>query len=55
MIGLEGSRPDLTDYHECIQIIEDHVRQYTAEQLEEMNSKIRQAGVTCLKWEDFQK
>ena len=35
MIGLEGSRPDLTDYHECIQIIEDHVRQYTAEQLEE--------------------
>lgn len=55
MIGLEGSRPDLTEYHECIQIIEDHVRQYTAEQLEEMNSKIRQAGVTCLKWEDFQK
>lgn len=53
MIGLEGHRPDLTDYHECIKIIEDHVKQYTADQLEEMNAKIKQAGVTCLKWEDF--
>ena len=54
MIGLEGERPDLTDYHECIRVIEDHVRQFTATQLEEMNSQIKQAGVTCLKWEDFQ-
>jgi len=54
MIGLEGHRPDLTEYHECIKIIEDHVKQYTADQLEEMNWKIKQAGVTCLKWEDFQ-
>jgi hypothetical protein len=54
MIGLEGQRPDLTDYHECIKIIEDHVRKYTADELEEMNWKIKQAGVTCLKWEDFQ-
>jgi len=54
MIGLEGHRPDLTDYHECISIIEDHVRKYTADELEEMNWKIKQAGVTCLKWEDFQ-
>jgi hypothetical protein len=55
MIGLEGSRPDLTDYHECIKIIEDHVKQYTADQLEQMNQEIGQAGVTCLKWEDFQR
>ncbi|EAT80802.2 hypothetical protein SNOG_11758 [Parastagonospora nodorum SN15] len=54
MIGLEGHRPDLTDYHECIKIIEEKVKQYTADQLEEMNWKIKQAGVTCLKWEDFQ-
>jgi hypothetical protein len=54
MIGLEGHRPDLTDYHECIKIIEEHVKQFTADQLEEMNWGIRQAGVTCLKWEDFQ-
>ncbi|KAF2824732.1 alpha-methylacyl-CoA racemase [Ophiobolus disseminans] len=54
MIGLEGHRPDLTEYRECIKIIEDHVKQYTAEQLEEMNREIKQAGVTCLKWADFQ-
>ena len=54
MIGLDGHRPDLVDYHECIKIIENHVKQFTAEQLEEMNGKIKQAGVTCLKWDDFQ-
>lgn len=54
MIGLEGHRPDLADYHECIKIIEEHVQKYTADELEEMNWKIKQAGVTCLKWEDFQ-
>lgn len=53
MIGLEGHRPDLTDYRECIKIIEDHVKQFTASQLEEMNAEINQAGVTCLKWDDF--
>ncbi|KAF9741610.1 hypothetical protein PMIN02_004176 [Paraphaeosphaeria minitans] len=54
MVGLEGHRPDLTDYHECIKVIEDHVKKYTVDELEEMNWKIKQAGVTCLKWEDFQ-
>lgn len=53
MIGLEGHRPDLTEYHECIKIIEDHVQQFTADELEDMNHKIKQAGVTCLKWDDF--
>lgn len=55
MVGLEGHRPDLTDYHECINVIEEHVQKYTADELEEMNGKIKQAGVTCLKWEDFQR
>ena len=54
MIGLDSHRPDLTAYHECIKIIGDHVKRFTAEQLEEMNRNIKQAGVTCLKWEDFQ-
>jgi hypothetical protein len=54
MIGLDGHRPDLTDYHGCIKTIEDHVKQYTAVQLEEMNSNIKQAGVTCFKFNEFQ-
>ncbi|ORY02291.1 alpha-methylacyl-CoA racemase [Clohesyomyces aquaticus] len=53
MIGLEGHRPDLTDYRQCIKVIEDHVKQFTADELEEMNAKIQQAGVTCLKWDEF--
>ncbi|EUC32965.1 hypothetical protein COCCADRAFT_37161 [Bipolaris zeicola 26-R-13] len=53
MVGLEGFRPDLTDYHECIKVIEDRVRQFTVEELEEKNRAIKQAGVTCLKWDDF--
>ncbi|KAG4025932.1 hypothetical protein MFRU_048g00430 [Monilinia fructicola] len=55
MIGLEAYRPDLTDYRECIDVIEKHVKQYTAEELEVMNAAISQAGVTALKWEDFKK
>lgn len=53
MIGLEGHRDDLTNYHECIKVIEDHVKQFTADELEELNWKNRQAGVTCFKFEDF--
>ncbi|KAF7949210.1 hypothetical protein EAE96_008377 [Botrytis aclada] len=55
MIGLEAYRPDLTDYRECIDVIEKHVKQYTAAELEFMNAEINQAGVTALKWEDFKK
>ncbi|KAF9895407.1 hypothetical protein FE257_000313 [Aspergillus nanangensis] len=53
MIGLEGHRPDLTDYEEVIKVIESHVQKYTAAELEEMNKERRQAGVTALKYEDF--
>ncbi|KAF2139567.1 uncharacterized protein K452DRAFT_289573 [Aplosporella prunicola CBS 121167] len=53
MVGLEGYRPDMTDYHECIKLIESHVKQFTAEELEKMNAERRQAGVTAMKWEDF--
>lgn len=53
MIGLEAYRPDLTEYRECIDVIEKHVKRYTAAELEVMNKEIQQAGVTALKWEDF--
>ena len=55
MIGLEGHRPDMTDYHNAIDLIESHVKRFTAAELEKMNAEKRQAGVTCLKWEDFEK
>ena len=55
MIGLEPYRPDLTDYRECLDTIESHVKKFTAAQLEEMNARERQAGVTALKWDDFKR
>ncbi|KAF4624895.1 hypothetical protein G7Y89_g13274 [Cudoniella acicularis] len=53
MIGLEAYRPDLTGYRQCLDTIESHVKQFTAAELEEMNAREGQAGVTALKWEDF--
>ena len=53
MIGLEGHRADVIDYHDCIKLIEDHVKRYTVEELETMNSARKQAGVAVLKWEAF--
>jgi hypothetical protein len=54
MIGLPAFRPDLTDYRECLDTIESQVKKYTAAELEEMNTRERQAGITVLKWEEFQ-
>ena len=45
----------MTDYHGCIDLIEKHVKQFSAEELEKINAQKRQAGVTCLKWEEFKK
>jgi hypothetical protein len=53
MIGLEGHRPDLTDYEEIIKVIESQVQKYSAAELEQMNKERRQAGVTVYKYEDF--
>lgn len=53
MIGLEGHRPDLTDYEDVIKVIEDKVQKYSAAELEDMNRDRRQAGVTAFKHEDF--
>lgn len=53
MIGLEGHRPDLTDYEGIIKVIEEKVQKYTVSELEEMNKERRQAGVPALKYDDF--
>ncbi|KAJ5219127.1 CoA-transferase family III [Penicillium cinerascens] len=53
MIGLEGHRPDLTDYEEIIKVIEGQVQKYSVSELEEMNKERRQAGVPALKHEEF--
>ncbi|PBP28903.1 putative CAIB/BAIF family enzyme [Diplocarpon rosae] len=55
MIGLASHRPDLTDYRQCIDVIEHHVKQFTVAELEEMNAKERQAGVPVIKWEEFKR
>ncbi|KAF2757922.1 CoA-transferase family III [Pseudovirgaria hyperparasitica] len=49
MIGLEGHRPDMTDYRQCLELIESHVMKFTTEELEKMNAERRQAGVPALK------
>jgi hypothetical protein len=53
MIGLEGHRPDLTDYEDIIKVIEEKVQKYTVSELEVMNKERRQAGVPALKYDDF--
>ena len=53
MIGLEGYRPDLTDYEEIIKVIGNRVQKYSAAELEDMNRERKQAGVTAYKYEDF--
>jgi len=55
MIGLESFRPDLTDYRECINAIESHVKRFTVDELEKLNSREKQAGVEAIKWEEFQR
>jgi hypothetical protein len=65
MIGLPGHRPDLDNYNEIIkvhlslkgliQVIGSAVGQFTVPELEEMNTKNRQAGIEVLKHQDFLK
>lgn len=53
MIGLDDYRNDIYDYEEIVELIENHVRQYSADELEELNRDRRQAGVTAYRHEDF--
>jgi len=53
MLGLESFRPDLNDHNDIVAVIEPAVRQYTIEELEEMNACNKQAGVPALRHADF--
>ncbi|KAI0902300.1 CoA-transferase family III [Annulohypoxylon nitens] len=55
MIGLPAFLPGLTGYHDCIKTIEKAVRQFSGAELERLNQKYRQAGVSVLTNEMFQK
>ncbi|KAI1082297.1 CoA-transferase family III [Whalleya microplaca] len=48
MIGLPAFLPDVNDYHQCINIIEGAVKQFSAAELDALNQKYRQAGVPVL-------
>lgn len=55
MLGLESFRPDLSNHSDIVAVIEPAVRQFTIEELEEMNARNKQAGVPALRHEDFLK
>jgi hypothetical protein len=55
MIGLEGYRPDLTEMADIVSTIESHVQKFTVDELETLNARNKQAGVECMKHEDFLK
>lgn len=52
-LGLEAFRPDLETHSAIVDVIESAVKNFTVQELEDMNSKHRQAGVEALKYEDF--
>ncbi|KAB5558590.1 CoA-transferase family III [Coniochaeta sp. 2T2.1] len=55
MLGLPAFRPDLTDYRQCIETIERAVKRLTVAELEELNTRHRQAGIEAMKWEHFRR
>lgn len=52
-IGLKGHQPDVTDYHEALDLIESYTEEYSVTELEKLNAKYVQAGVECLKYENI--
>jgi hypothetical protein len=55
MIGLEGHRPDLIDMADIVSTIESHVQKFNVAELETLNAENHQAGVECMKHDDFLK
>ncbi|KAH8193984.1 hypothetical protein TruAng_011855 [Truncatella angustata] len=55
MLGLPPFAPGLTDYHECIKIIETAVKKHSTAELEELNRRFRQAGIPALTRDQFLK
>lgn len=53
MIGLEPFRPDLRNHEAIVEAIESRVKQFTLEELENLNNENRQAGIPALKYDDF--
>ena len=55
MLGLKPFRPDLSDHRAIARHIGTRVQEYTVEQLEELNSQHKQAGVPALTYDQFKK
>ncbi|KAI0166415.1 CoA-transferase family III [Xylariaceae sp. FL1272] len=53
MIGLPPFQPGLTDYRQCVEIIEGAVKQFSNDELEAKNQRYRQAGTVVLTQEEF--
>lgn len=53
MIGLPPYHPDIKNTEDISDLIESHVQKYTAEELEDKNEELRQAGVTARHYEEF--
>lgn len=53
MIGLPSHRPDLTEYHEIVDLIGTQVGHFSAAELEDLNQEFGQAGVTVYTHEEF--
>lgn len=53
MIGLPAWNDSLTEYNQCIDAVERQVMKFTAEELEQLNTTNRQAGVKAYKREEL--
>ncbi|KAJ5114120.1 hypothetical protein N7456_002654 [Penicillium angulare] len=53
MIGLDGHQCDFVDYEDIIQLVEQHVQKYTAQELETMSITQGQAGVSAYRHKEF--
>ncbi|RAL10945.1 CoA-transferase family III [Aspergillus homomorphus CBS 101889] len=53
MIGLASHRSDRIEYDEIIRLIQAHVEQWTAAELEQVNLESKQAGVTVYTYKQF--
>ncbi|ODV84550.1 hypothetical protein CANARDRAFT_29086 [[Candida] arabinofermentans NRRL YB-2248] len=55
MIGLPGFDDSLTDYDEVVKVIQAAVAKFNCDDLEKLNVENRQAGVECIKYNQFLK
>lgn len=55
MIGLPAFNPGLTDYHDCVDIIERATKRFSGAELEKLNQEHRQAGAPVLTNEKYRK